>query len=96
MNPTPSPKPDGDRGDPGQDMNVRHVHAAIWRELPEPSEIWRRTPWYLRHFYFISFMWLVLYLIAQMGGWNWNEYEESGVRRSQREDARARLEAPPR
>ena len=39
--------------EPGEDMNVRTVHGALWRELAEPIERWRRTPWYLRHFYAI-------------------------------------------
>ncbi len=96
MKPTPVPKPAGEKGDPGEDMNVRHVHAAIWREFAEPREIWRRTPWYLRHFYFILFLWVLFYLINFTGSWKWSEYEDSSIRRSQREDAHARLETPPR
>lgn len=90
---TPTPIP---AGEPGADMNVRKVHAAIWRETAEPREMWRRTPWYLIHFYFILFLWLVIYLGSFTGRWKWNEYEESGSRRAQRETTRARVETPPR
>ena len=90
MNATPPLKPER-----GEDMNVRHVHAAIWREFAEPREMWRRTPWYLRHLYACLFIWLVLYLTAWMGQWDWNEYEESGFYRSAREHARPLPATPP-
>ena len=74
--------------DPGEDMNVRHVHAAIWREEAEPAELFRRTPVVLRHFYFIMFVWLLFYLMTWMGKWKWDEYEASPIKRGNREHFR--------
>jgi uncharacterized membrane protein len=74
--------------DPGEQMNVRHVHAAIWREEAEPAEVVRRTPVVLKHFYFLMFVWLVFYLINWMGNWRWDEYEPSPTQRSLRDRAR--------
>jgi hypothetical protein len=74
--------------DPGEDMNVRHVHAAIWREEAEPREAVRRMPILLKHFYFIMFLWLVFYLITWAAGWKWDEYEASPIERSKRDDIR--------
>ena len=68
--------------DPGEDMNVRVVHGAIWREFAEPIEAWRRTPWYLRHFYAVMAIVAIIYLVGQV--FDWNEYEEDAVLRSQR------------
>ncbi|MEO8350468.1 MAG: hypothetical protein ABI680_01985 [Chthoniobacteraceae bacterium] len=79
--------------DPGEDMNVRHIHAAIWREGAEPAEVWRRTPVVLRHFYFIMIVILILYLTNWMGGWSWHEYEESSIQRGVRDRAREAAEA---
>jgi hypothetical protein len=78
--------------DLGEDMNVRHVHAAIWREEAEPSEFMRRMPVVLKHFYFIMFLWLIFYLVTWMGQWSWNEYEASPILRGNRDRAR---ETPP-
>src|SRR5258707_7559466 len=74
--------------DPGEDMNVRHVHAAIWREEAEPSEFVRRTPLVLRHFYFWMFVWMLFYLMTWMGRWKWDEYEASARARADRDHAR--------
>jgi hypothetical protein len=74
--------------EPGEDMNVRHVHAAIWREEAEPSEFVNRLPALLRHFYFLMFLWMLFYLGTWMGGWNWNEYEASLMDRLNRDRAR--------
>jgi hypothetical protein len=81
--------------DPGEDMNVRHVHAAIWREESEPAEVVRRTPAVLKHFYFIMLIWLILYLLSWFPPLNWNEYEESPMRRSLRDHAREAPAAKP-
>ena len=70
-------------------MNVRHVHAAIWREVPEPFEVVRRMPIVLKHFYFWMFMWLLFYLMNWMGGWKWDEYEASRIARAWRCTARS-------
>ncbi len=94
MNPPSGSKSDHDQADPGRDMNVRHVHAGIWREFAEPREIWRRTPWVLRHFYSVLFIWLIVYLFAQMGDWKWSEYEENSIQRMLRENARSQLNSP--
>ena len=84
--------------DLGEDMNVRHVHAAIWREEAEPVEFVRRLPALLKHFYFVMFLWLLYYLATWMGGWKWNEYEVSPVERGIRDQAHAKAEQtnPPR
>ncbi len=74
--------------DPGEDMQVRHVHAAIWREESEPYEAARRTPFLLRHFYAILTLWAIYYLIVWAGGWNWNEYEANPLERAKREHVR--------
>ena len=76
-------KPTG--ADPGEDLNVRHVHAAIWREEAEPAEVFRRTPVLLKHFYFLMFVWLLFYLVTWMGKWKWDEYEASPVNRGNRD-----------
>jgi len=72
--------------EPGEDMNVRTVHGALWRELAEPIERWRRTPWYLRHFYAIMAILAFLYIVLQ--AFDWNEYEENAVRRVERDEIR--------
>lgn len=79
--------------DPGEDMNVRHVHAAIWRETSEPAEVVRRTPAVLKHFYFIMLVWLILYLLSWFPPLNWNEYESSPIQRGIRERARTAVPA---
>lgn len=74
---TPEPQ------DPGEDMNVRVVHGAIWREFAEPIEVWRRAPWYLKHSYVIMLICALVYLLIQV--FDWNEYEEDPLRRLQRD-----------
>jgi hypothetical protein len=69
-------------------MNVRHVHAAIWREEADPSEVVRRMPLWLKHFYFLMFLWMVFYLFNWTGGWKWDEYEPSYAAQVHREHAR--------
>ncbi len=81
--------------DPGEEMNVRHVHAAIWREEAEPSEVARRTPAVLKHLYFILFIWLLRYFINSMGSWRWDVYEPSPVQRGIRDRARESAPAQP-
>lgn len=90
MNTTP---PRRHAADPGEDMNVRHVHAAIWREESEPAEVVRRMPAVLKHFYFLMVVWLILYLINWFPPLRWDEYEESPVQRGIRERARTPAEA---
>jgi len=74
--------------DLGEDMNVRHVHAAIWREEAEPDEFMRRIPNILKHFYFVMALWLLFYLVTWMGNWKWNEYEASPMARLNRDQVR--------
>ena len=81
--------------DPGEDMNVRHVHAAIWREESEPAEAVRRMPALLKHFYFWALVWLILYLIGWFPPLNWNEYEADRGQRSIRDRVRQTRLAPP-
>ena len=76
--------------DPGEDMDVRHVHAAIWREEAEPREAVRRMPTLLKNFYFIMFLWLLFYLINWAAGWKWDEYEASPLERAKRDHVRAK------
>jgi hypothetical protein len=76
-----------DSADPGEEMNVRHVHAAIWREESEPAEVARRTPAVLKHFYFIMLLWLILYLLGWFPPLDWNEYEPSLIQRGNRDRA---------
>jgi hypothetical protein len=81
--------------DPGETMNVRRVHAAIWREQSEPRELVRRMPTVLKHFYFIMFVWLVFYLVSWMGPLDWNEYEQDPVQRVERDAARLKASERP-
>jgi hypothetical protein len=74
--------------DPGENMNVRHVHAAIWREESEPAEVVRRMPAILKHFYFWMLVWLILYLMGWFPPLSWNEYEANRVERGIRDRAR--------
>jgi len=60
---------------PGEEMNIREVHQAIVRELPEPSELYKKVPWYLRHFYAILAIWFVVYLAALAGTYDWNVFD---------------------
>ena len=78
-------------------MNVRHVHAAIWRETSEPVEVVRRMPAILKHFYFWMIIWLIFYLVNWFPPLRWNEYEENASQRGLRDRARTQAEvAPPR
>jgi hypothetical protein len=72
-----------DSKDSGEDMNVRLVHGAIWREFAEPIEAWRRAPWYLRHSYVMMLIGALVYLLIQV--YDWKEYEEDPVRRIERD-----------
>ncbi|MEM6820931.1 MAG: hypothetical protein AAF558_03155 [Verrucomicrobiota bacterium] len=56
-------------------INVREVHQAIVRELPEPKELYKNIPWYLRHFYAILIIWLVIYLISLAGRYDWSSFD---------------------
>ena len=66
-------------------MNVRMVHGALWRELGEPIEFFRRLPWYVRHTMFVLLFLGVAYLMTQV--YNWREYEENALRRIERDEA---------
>ena len=76
--------------DPGDDMNVRHVHAAIWREEAEPREAVRRMPFLLKNFYAIMFIWLLYYLSIWAAGWKWDEYEANPIERWKRDHVRTK------
>lgn len=56
---------------PGETMNVRAVHQAIVRELPDPKELYKQVPWYLRHFYVLMLIGATLYLLTLAGDFNW-------------------------
>lgn len=73
------PEPDDSR----EEMNVRQVHGAIWREFSEPIEMWRRAPWYLKHSYVIMLIFALVYLLIQK--YDWNEYEEDPILRLRRD-----------
>jgi hypothetical protein len=75
----------GKNMDPGENMNIRRVHAAIWREEVEPSEAFRRTPSILKHFYFIMLLWLVFYFGTLFPPLKWDEYEASALQRALRD-----------
>lgn len=72
-------KPDNNQNsehsNPGEEMNIREVHQAIVRELPEPKELYKKVPWYLRHFYAILAIWLVVYLAALAGTYDWKVFD---------------------
>ena len=88
MNESTKPGPPG-AADHGEDMNVRHVHAAIWREEAEPAEAVRRMPFLLKNFYVIMFLWYLFYLNHWTAGWKWNEYEVSAEERYKRDHLQA-------
>ncbi len=58
-------------------MNVRRVHGVIWREYPEPRELWRRTPAILRHFYILLTIGVLLYLLAWFPHWSWQSLDHA-------------------
>lgn len=60
-------------------MDVREVHGALWREMEEPMELFRRTPWYIKHTFLILSWLAIIYLFMQ--SFDWNEYEEDPLRR---------------
>ncbi len=60
-----------------EDMNVRRVHGVIWREYPEPRELWRRTPAILRHFYVVLTIAVLLYLIGWFPRWSWKALDHA-------------------
>ncbi len=63
-------RPDGDDA-----MNIREVHGSIMRELPDPVELYRRVPWWLRHTYIAMAIGLLFYLIVLAGDYDWNSFE---------------------
>ncbi len=69
--------------DAGEEMNVRKVHGALWRETAEPSEQWRRVPWLVKHFFLLLVIFGVIYLLTQI--YDWKEYEDNPVLRFHRE-----------
>lgn len=69
--------------DAGEEMNVRKVHGALWRELAEPREQARRVPWFLKHFFVMLVILAIIYLAIQ--NYNWNEYEVNPRLRQQRD-----------
>jgi hypothetical protein len=72
-----------EKNEPNEDMNVRRVHGIIWREYPEPRELWRRTPKILRHFYVIMAIWLILYLIGWFPHWSWKNLDHAAPQTAQ-------------
>lgn len=79
--------------EPGEDMNVRAVHGALWREFEEPMETLRRLPWYMRHLYAVMLLIGLIYLLIQV--FDWNEYEESATRRVLRDIELHQAPPPP-
>ncbi|MEM1158645.1 MAG: hypothetical protein AAF649_07460 [Verrucomicrobiota bacterium] len=72
MNSKPQPHhPDTQKINRGEDMNVRAVHEAIVRELPDPRELYKQVPWYLRHFYIFMLIGAALYLLTLAGEFDW-------------------------
>lgn len=67
-------------------MNIRRVHAAIWREQAEPQEATSRMPLVLKAFYVAMALWLVNYLIFWMGPLSWDEFESNPIERVKRDD----------
>lgn len=74
-------------------MNIRRVHAAIWREESEPSEAMRRMPNLVKVFYLGMALWLINYLFMWMGPWDWNEFEASPIERVRRDAPASGAEA---
>jgi hypothetical protein len=68
--PEPSSHPN-----PGESMNVRAVHDAIIRELPDPIELYKNVPWYLRHLYAALLIGAILYLITLAGSFDWKTFD---------------------
>lgn len=63
--------------EPGEDFNTRSVHGALIREKAEPREMFRATPWWLKHcIYAPLLLWGIWYLIIASGGFRWDEYSE--------------------
>jgi hypothetical protein len=65
-----------------EDMDVRRVHGAIWREYPEPRELWWRTPALLRHFYVILTIGVTLYFIGWFPRWSWKALDQGSRERA--------------
>jgi len=61
----------------GEDLDVVKVHGQIMREKPEPFELLRAAPGWLKHgIYAPLLIWALLYLFSASGGFKWNEYYE--------------------
>jgi len=70
MNSTPG-------NEPGEDLNVRRIHGQIWREKAEPTERYRRIPWWLKHMVYAPLsMWAIIYFFYMSGGFRWDNYME--------------------
>ncbi len=89
MNSTPG-------NEPGEDLNVRRIHGQIWREKAEPTERYRRIPWWLKHMVYAPLsIWAVIYLFSMSGGFRWDNYmEELGTQRITPEVVAALTDAP--
>jgi hypothetical protein len=59
--------------------DVRIFHGALMRELPEPRELLRRTPLYLKVFYVALLMWGVAFLVFWTISWSWDAYESGKI-----------------
>jgi len=67
--------------EPGEDIDIRKIHGALIREKAEPSEMFRATPWWLKHCIYAPLcIWGIWYLIIASGGFRWNEYSEGYFR----------------
>lgn len=69
--PDPLTQPDGE-----DSWNVREVHGTIMRELPDPIELYRRVPWWLRHTYVAMAIGLLFYLIVLAGDYDWDAFQQ--------------------
>jgi len=61
----------------GEDLDVVKVHGQIMREKPEPIELLRAAPGWLKHgIYAPLIIWSVIYFLSASGGFQWDEYNE--------------------
>jgi hypothetical protein len=56
-------------------LNVREIHGAIMRELPDPVELYRNIPWWLRHTYVAMAIGVIFYLLVLAGDYDWQSFD---------------------